>query len=144
MRSLKLFAALLFSFGIFAVAAPAPTVSAFELFGDGCEQIAGTNTEVCGPCKDNPDATACKDSKDGKNPIYGPDGIIATVVNILTLIIGIAAVIVIIIAGIQYMLSTGDPTKVNNSKNAILYAVAGLVIAAMAQIIVRFIISRLS
>lgn len=129
MRRLRLLLAVFVSAGFLSLAIAQPA-AAFDLFND--------------PCKANPDATVCSDSKSGKNPIYGSDGIVTTVVDILTIVIGVAAVIVIIIAGIQYMLSTGDPTKVNNSKNAILYAVVGLIIAASAQIIVRFIITRLN
>lgn len=128
MTRLKLFITMIFSVSFLAFSA-APTASAFTFFGDVCQG--------------NADATVCEDRANTGNPIYGPNGIISTVINILSIIIGVAAVIVIVIAGIQYMLSTGDPTKVNNSKNAILYAVAGLFIAGIAQVLVRFIISKL-
>jgi hypothetical protein len=107
-----------------------PSVDAFTLFGDACTGEAA-------------DSAVCEDSKSGSNPIYGPGGIIATAVTILSIVIGVAAVIVIIIAGIQYMLSTGDPTKVNNAKNAILYAVIGLIIAGLSQVIVQFVITKI-
>lgn len=127
-RNLKLFLALVLSVGFLSFAA-ASTASAFSLFGDACDG--------------NQNATVCEDADRGGNPIFGSDSIITVIVNILSIIIGVSAVIVIIIAGIQYMLSTGDPTKVNNAKNAILYALVGLGIAVAAQVIVRFIISRL-
>lgn len=94
-------------------------------------------------CQDHSGAAACQDTSTNKNTIYGPDGIITKIANIIALIVGVAAVIVIIIAGIQYMLSTGDATKVNNAKNAILYAVVGLVVAVFARTIVVFFVSRL-
>lgn len=110
------------------------TASAFDLFAD--------------PCSANPDATVCKESSKAQtqnnNSLWGPDGIIGKIVSLLSFIIGVAAVIVIIIAGIQYMLSTGDATKVNNAKNAILYAVIGLIVALLAQVIVRFVIVRVA
>lgn len=127
-RRLKILLTTILSVGFLSFVS-APVASAFDLFGDACEG--------------NPRATVCQDADRGGNPLYGPDGIVTVIVNILSIIIGVAAVIVIIIAGIQYMLSTGDPTKVNNAKNAILYALIGLGIAVAAQIIVRFIISRL-
>ncbi len=105
----------------------------FSLFGD--------------PCANNPDATACQDSRQSQsssdNSIYGPNGVISTVVNILTLVIGAAAVVMIIVAGIQYMLSNGDATKISNAKNTIIYAVIGLVVAVIARTLVVFIIQRL-
>ena len=128
MLKLKLFLALLLSVGFLSFAA-APSASAFSLFGDACNG--------------NSDATVCADARSGDNAIYGPHGVVTLIVNILSVIIGVAAVVVIIVAGIQYMLSTGDPTKVNNAKNAILYAVVGLVIAVAARTIVLFVISKL-
>ena len=127
-RNIKLLLVTLLSAASLSLVA-APAVLAADLFEDACS--------------DNPNATVCQDAGGGSNPIYGPDGIVTVVVNILSIIIGVAAVIVIIIAGIQYMLSTGDPTKVNNSKNAILYAVVGLAIAAAARAIVVFVLSKL-
>jgi hypothetical protein len=94
-------------------------------------------------CTDNSTATVCQESKSKSNPIYGPDGIITKIANIIALIIGIAAVIVIIIAGIQYMVSTGDPTKVNNAKNAIIYAIVGLIVAVLARTLVVFVVGKL-
>lgn len=94
-------------------------------------------------CQDHADAAVCSDANAKKNTIYGPDGIITKIANIIAIIVGIAAVIVIMVAGIQYMLSTGDPTKVNNAKNAIIYAVVGLVVAVFARTIVVFFVSKL-
>ncbi len=70
--------------------------------------------------------------------------IIRLVINILSWVVGIAAVIMIIIGGLRYVLSGGDSTGVNNAKNTILYALIGLVIVAMAQILVRFVLERVS
>lgn len=115
--------------------APLANVSAagFDMF-KSCDKVGGEATV----CKD---AKKKQDSKD--NSIYGPNGIITKIVNILAVIIGVTAVIIIIVAGIQYMLSTGDATKVNNAKNTILYAVVGLVVALLARTIVLFIIDGL-
>lgn len=100
-----------------------------------------------GPCNDNPSATVCQDKDPGQtqdnNSIYGPDGILSRVVSVLAIVIGVAAIIVIIVAGIQYMLSTGDPTKVNNAKNSILYALVGLGVAVVAQTVVIFVINKI-
>lgn len=94
-------------------------------------------------CKDNSSASICPENKPSQNPIYGPNGIITKIANIIAIVVGIAAVIVIIVAGIQYMVSTGDPTKVNNAKNAIIYAIVGLVIAVVARTLVVFMIGKL-
>lgn len=116
-----------------------------SMFGIGllAQPVHAQFTPFGDVCASNPDATVCKDATNTDNPIFGPKGIVTVLVGILSIVIGVAAVIVIIIAGIQYMLSTGDPTKTNNSKNAILYALVGLGVAAFAQVIVKFLLQRL-
>ena len=67
-----------------------------------------------------------------------------TVTNILNAIIavaGIVAVIFIIIGGVQYMTSTGDPGKTKKAKDSILYALIGLIICALSFAIVNWAIT---
>lgn len=66
-----------------------------------------------------------------------------SIANILLFIIGAASVIVIIIGGVRYVTSAGDSNAVNSAKNTILYAVVGLVVAAMAYAIVNFVITSI-
>ncbi len=63
-------------------------------------------------------------------------------VDLALWVAGIIAVIVVIIAGINYSLSSGDPSKTASAKNAILYSVIGLVIAASAIAITKYIIGK--
>lgn len=67
---------------------------------------------------------------------------IATVINILSVIVGVIAVIMIIIGGFRYITSGGDSTKVTAAKNTILYALIGLIIVAIAQVIVKFVLGK--
>lgn len=53
------------------------------------------------------------------------------------------AVIVIIIAAINYAASEGDPEKISRSKKTIIYALIGLVIALSAEAIVITLLGRL-
>ena len=69
-----------------------------------------------------------------------------TIVGILNGIvsaIAIVAVIFIVIGGINYITSQGDPGKTKKAKDTILYAVIGLVIAALAFAIVNFVITNI-
>lgn len=63
-------------------------------------------------------------------------------INLALWVAGIIAVIVVIIAGINYSLSSGDPAKTASAKNAILYSVIGLVIIASAIAITGYIIGK--
>lgn len=70
------------------------------------------------------------------------DGIIKTVINVMSMVVGVIAVIMIIIGGIKYVTSSGDSNNVNSAKNTILYAIVGLVVVALAQVIVRFVLGK--
>lgn len=70
--------------------------------------------------------------------------IIATVINILSVVVGAISVVMIIIGGLKYITSGGDSGNVSGAKNTILYAVVGLVVVALAQIIVKFVLGRLN
>ncbi len=60
------------------------------------------------------------------------------------LILGAASVFVITLAGLRYVVSHGDPKVIAQSKNAILYAVVGLIVSALSFAIVNFVIGNLS
>jgi hypothetical protein len=70
--------------------------------------------------------------------------IVHTIVNLLSAIVGIVAVIMIIVGGFRYITSGGNDTSVTSAKNTILYAIIGLVVVALAQLIVRFTLSKLT
>jgi Type IV secretion system pilin len=64
------------------------------------------------------------------------------IVNLLTIIVGIVAVIMIIINGLKFITSNGDSNSISSAKHGIAYALVGLVIVALAQVIVRFVLSQ--
>ncbi len=98
-------------------------------------------------CRTTPDATACKDNQVTQEPtnnsLFGPNGILTRAARLVMIVVGVTAVIMIIIGGIQYVMSSGDPTNVTNAKNTILYAIIGLVVALMAQGIITFVLEKL-
>ena len=66
--------------------------------------------------------------------------------NIVYSIIGVTsviAVIFVVVGGINYMTSGGDPTKAQKAKNTIIYALIGLAICALSFAIVNFVIGKL-
>ncbi len=70
------------------------------------------------------------------------NNIIKTIINIFSLVVGVVSVIMIIIGGFKYITSGGESSNVTSAKNTILYAIIGLVVVALAQILVRFVFSR--
>ena len=67
---------------------------------------------------------------------------IRNVVNIMSIIGAIIAVIMIILSGIRYVSSGGNEQAVAGAKRSLIYAVLGLVIVALAQVIARFALNK--
>lgn len=82
-------------------------------------------------------------SQDGGNPIAGDDGILTTVVEILSWITGVVAVIMVLLGGLKYITANGDSNAISSAKNTILYALVGLAVFAVSQAIVIFVIRKL-
>lgn len=57
-------------------------------------------------------------------------------------ITGSIALLVITVAGFRYVISHGDPKLIAQSKEAIIYALVGLVVSIFAVTIVQFVIGR--
>jgi heme/copper-type cytochrome/quinol oxidase subunit 2 len=68
--------------------------------------------------------------------------LVAAVINIFSWIVGVVAVIFVIFGGFKYITSAGDSNKVSSAKSTIIYALVGLVIVALAQIIVVFVLNQ--
>ena len=58
--------------------------------------------------------------------------------------VGVIAVIMVIIGGINYTTSQGDPEKIKKAKNTILYGIIGLIISLLAFAIVSFVLNSLN
>ncbi len=68
---------------------------------------------------------------------------VTAVINILLFVIGVAAVIVIVVEAFRFVNSNGDSQAVSKSKNGIIFALVGLVVAALAYAIVNFVLDQL-
>lgn len=77
-----------------------------------------------------------------EDPQQKVNNIITTVINIFSLVVGVVSVIMIIIGGLKYITSGGESNNVTSAKNTIMYALIGLVIVVLAQVIVRFVLTR--
>lgn len=107
--------------------------------------VAGARVALAAPVDDackglklaEPTAScgAASAEKDGSN-------IAQAVINTLSIIVGVVAVIMVIIGGFRYVISNGDSNSLQGAKNSILYAIVGLVIVLFAQVIVRFVLTK--
>jgi hypothetical protein len=74
----------------------------------------------------------------------GINHLLKVVLNILSAIAGLIAVIMVIIAGIKFSTSGGDGQKLASAKGTLIYAIVGLVVVALSQIIVHFVIGNVT
>lgn len=75
-------------------------------------------------------------------PAIQADTLLPAILSTVYWVAGAAAIIVIVIAGIFYSISQGDATKIKRAKEAILYALVGLVVVMVAFVITNFIAGR--
>lgn len=103
--------------------------------------IASIPTLAAGACESGVDAVKKAAGCNG-----GTDALPSAITSILSAIIGVAglvSVVYIIVGGVQYMTSSGDASKTEKAKKTVLYACIGLIICALAFVIVNFVISNI-
>lgn len=126
-KKLTLYLVLLFSFAVPVFASS--SAAAVNLFGVPCSRV--------------PNSSVCEDVKAQKkndNPLIN---IIRGVINLLSYLIGIAAIIGIFASGLRFMLAAGNPESVAAARTGLLYSVVGVVVAVVAQGIVVFVLNNL-
>ena len=79
----------------------------------------------------------------GVNNPSGSSPFVQTILSWAFRILGATTFLVLVIGGLRYVLSQGDPQNVTKAKNMIMYALIGLVVAIVAQSIVSLIINKL-
>ena len=118
--------------GLFGLTSLSPTI----VFAAGSTGYA----DVCS--QDVPqgvkDAAGCPGNSNSDLPT-----VIQNILNAIIGVAGVVSVVFIVIGGIQYITSTGDPGKTKKAKDTILYALIGLIICALSFAIVNFTISRI-
>jgi hypothetical protein len=97
---------------------------------------AGSNLDL----NANPAPGECKKTN-GLNKV---NQMIRKLVNLLSVLVGVIAVIMIIVGGLRYVTSGGSDSSITGAKNTILYAIIGLIIVALAQVLVHFVLSNLT
>jgi hypothetical protein len=109
-----------------AVATAVPAYAADNIQGGLCQGVSVASGTGC-------------DSAGSSKLTLG--GIATSAVNIFSWVVGVAAVIMIIVGGFRYITSGGSSDKVGSAKNTLIYAIVGLIIVALAQFIVHFVIN---
>lgn len=111
--------------------APVAAADSPDITGNLC---SGANLDATGSTSDN-----CTSGDVSRGQLQN---LLTTVINVFSIVVGVIAVIMIIVGGLRYITSGGDSGKVGAAKTTIIYALIGLVIVALAQIIVRFVLGQ--
>ena len=99
---------------------------------------ASAKDEICAGVGSASGASGCS------TPAGSPtvNSVINTVINIISAFVGVVAIIMIVFAGFRYVTSGGDSSKISSAKNTLIYAIVGIVVAALAQVIVRYVVTQ--
>ena len=131
-------------------AGAALTVAALTISTNGVSVFAGGNTAggSDGGGGNGGAGTAGENARSGVsnvNPGANTDllSMIQTILNVVFGVIGIVAVIMIVIGGVNYTISQGDSAKIQKAKNTIMYGIIGLVIVLLSFAIVNFVLNGL-
>lgn len=134
MKKVKLFIA-----GILAVFSFAPVLVPAVVSAQGASPTNTGNNLACG-ANINLSGTGCTVvAADADNRV---NNIIRTAVRLFQIIVGLISVIMIIVGGLKYITSGGDSGNISSAKNTILYALVGIVVVALAEIIVQYVLNR--
>lgn len=68
--------------------------------------------------------------------------LVTNILNAVYLWAGVLCVIVIVVAGLMYVTSSGDAAKITKAKSAIFGAVIGIVVIILAYAITAFVVGR--
>jgi hypothetical protein len=115
-----------------ASAAPVKCNNISQNIADGANDASGANGKSTIDCNDS----GIKGGSIGAGA--------KNIVDLFSVIVGIVAIIMIIYGGFRYITSGGDSGRVGNAKNTLIYAVIGLIIVALAQVIVHFVLNQSS
>jgi hypothetical protein len=102
--------------------------------GTGANYASGGSSAGTGSSAINCSSSSVDDGSIGK--------LANEVVKLFSIIVGAISVIMIIYGGLRYITSGGDSGRVGSAKNTLIYAVLGLLIVALAQLIVHFVLNQ--
>lgn len=107
--------------------------------------LAAPNAADCNPANGQiTQGAQCAQANSQPDTLFGSGGIFQTIANILIFLVGAIAVIMLILGGLQYVISNGDSKRVEGAKNTILYAIIGIVVAILAYAAVAFVTGSLT
>jgi hypothetical protein len=118
-------------------------VSMSAVFAPGVSMALCTN--IANGLQTGVNSTGTTGSCGGSGSVTGGiQNVAKTITGDFSIVIGAISVIMIIYAGFRYITSGGSSEHANSARNILMYAVIGLIIAVIAQLIVHLVINAAS
>ena len=106
-----------------------------SVFGTSAPVFANAfNQDACNQISDEGQREALGCNNDKNVP-----EVATNIIKIAVSLLGIVAVLMVIVAGQRYMTSNGEPEKIKQARNMIIYSLIGLIVAILAFAIVSFV-----
>jgi hypothetical protein len=131
LKRLRNFALSLGMFSLLAVPLAVPVAVSADTISQGLACGSNFTTTGSGDCATTTDK-------------LDVPGVMTLIINIFSIIVGFVAVVMIIIGGVKYITSGGDSSNISGAKNTIVYAIIGLIVVALAQVLVHFVLNKLN
>lgn len=104
-------------------------VSAVNVFGSCQSNSKLSNTNICQTVT----------NQTSENPIAATIG---SIIQILTYVAGVLAIIMMLFSAYRYSTSSGDPNKVGQAKQTLTYALIGIVVVLASESILLFVFHK--
>lgn len=107
-----------------------------------CDTGAADNSAFCRELQTRT-GTVTDPLNDAESPIIGTGSIIYRITQFVIFATGALSVVMLVVGGFRYTTSGGDANATKGAKDTIMYAVIGLIIAIVAQVIVAIVLGFL-
>lgn len=112
------------------VTVPGLASAAGSFKDDACQGVNALNNSNSNKCDPNAGSSV--------------SNLLTNVIKLLSIFIGFIAVIMVVVGGLKYITANGDSGALASARNTVIYALVGLVIVAIAQVLVHFVIRKVT
>ena len=127
MKTLKIFSiALILSFIVIGLIMPQVKAAAVL---ESCDTGDLSQTNIC-------------QTINSKSSTSTPTTLIDSIISIFSYIAGITSIILVIFSGLLFVTSAGDPKRVHQARDTILYAGIGIAVVVIARLIILFVVNK--
>jgi hypothetical protein len=117
-----------------------PTLALTTMSASAAVTSGTINNDLCAGSNLTLDTTGATSCPTASTTSF--QALLEKIINIFTVVVGVIAVVMIIVGGLRYITSGGEASKVGGAKTTIIYALIGLVVVALAQVVVHFVLNQ--